>query len=236
MAQSVNNVSQPPYSAPLVNNDGTIHKAWAIWIRDMYRRVAFKGGNTIDINKEETDESLKGIDDQIDVIDGTLKETIEQVNENTVGISDNKESIATNTENIATNTASIEENKTNITTNSEATQQNATNLTDHEQATTAHGSNGAIVGFNDVATETLNGLVMQMANIADAVQSAVEITQADPIDAPAAYSQTHAQSVVDLTKANKAGINQLVSDFNDAVNVLNQLLANSKTSGQMNGN
>ena len=72
-----------------------------------------------------------------------------------------------------------------------------------------------------------------MDSISDAVDSTVNITTADIGAAPTAYDQAYTQSVTDLTNENKAAINQLASDLNDAIAVLNNLLAESKTSGQM---
>lgn len=86
---------------------------------------------------------------------------------------------------------------------------------------------------DDLATELLVGLVKRMASIADAVDSSVDIVTPDIGSAPATYDQSYTQSVTDLTNENKAAINQLASDLNDAIAVLNNLLAESKSSGQM---
>jgi methyl-accepting chemotaxis protein len=86
---------------------------------------------------------------------------------------------------------------------------------------------------DDLATELLVGLVKKMADIADAVDSSVNIATPDIGSAPATYDQAYTQSVTDLTNESKAAINQLASDLNDAIAVLNNLLAESKTSGQM---
>ena len=70
-----NLVSQPPLMIPVADANGTLSKAWAIWFRDLYRRVAYKGGNAID--------------DNLDLIDGTidtLDETIAQVLLNVIAI------------------------------------------------------------------------------------------------------------------------------------------------------
>tara|TARA_R110002073_G_scaffold614_2_gene4878 strand:- start:559 stop:1143 length:585 start_codon:yes stop_codon:yes gene_type:complete len=127
----------------------------------------------------------------------------------------------------------VDDHEIRITTNSESIQLNATNLSNHELLEEAHGSNGNIVGFDDLADETTQGLVKRMTALADAVASTVEVVQADASAAPATYSQAHSQELVDLSNANKAAINTLVTDFNNAVTVLNNLIARSKTSGQM---
>ena len=203
MAQNL--VSQPPLNTPIVDSSGLASRSFAIWMRDIYRRTAYKGGNAIDDNKAETAEELI-------CINGTLEETIVQVNINIEGISVNAE---------------------NIDFNGLAIQANAENLVTHEELEEAHGSNGVIVGFNDLADETTQGLVKRMTLLANAVQSTIEVVIADAAAAPVAYSQAHSQSLVDLSNANKAAVNALVTDLNNAIIVLNDLIAKSKASGQM---
>lgn len=182
-----------------MDSNGYPTKAFAIWLRDMYRRTAFKGGNAIDEIKAETDQAL------IDV-NSTLEQTIEAVNQNTIAID-------TNETNIVSNTTAIE---------------------DHVALTEAHGSNGDVVGKDDLATETLVGLVKQMALVSDAVASTVSVDSADIAAAPATYDQTYTDTVKTLSNEMKADINQLVTDVNNAITQINAILANSKTSGQMN--
>lgn len=186
-----NIVSKPPLQVKLTDPNGLMNRAWSTWFRDLYNRVAYKGGNAIDENNEQINESL-------DSTNSTLEQTIEAVNQNKSDINQNKE-----------------------------------NLTLHEELEEAHASNGKIVGFNDLAEESVVGLVARMALIANAVETTVDITTADIGAAPAAYDQAYTQLVTDLTNENKAAINQLASDLNDAIAVLNNLLAESKTSGQM---
>ena len=219
-----NLVSQPPLNTPLVDGNGMPTRALSIWMRDVYRRVAYKGGNAIDDNKAETDEALIGIG-------STLEETIAQVNQNIENIS-----------------------------------LNAENLENHEALEEAHGSNGNIVGFNDLATVLLVGLVNQMALVNDAVDSTVSVDSPDATistvsvdspsiaSAPATYDQAFTDTIVTLvnelksdtnqlvsdvnpsaTLSNelKADVNQVVTDINASIAQLNELLANSKTSGQM---
>jgi hypothetical protein len=217
-----NLASQPPLTTAIVDNGGVLSRAWAIWFRDIYNRTSYKGGNAIDSSIE------------------SLDELITQVNLNIQNIQTNAENIATNAENIAINAKAIEQNAQDIAKNAEDILTNAnaistvaSNLNTHVIATEAHGSNGDIVGFNDTATELLYGLVKRMANISDAVTTSVNIATADIGSAPATYDQGYTQSVTDLTNENKAAINQLASDFNDAVTVLNNLLSESQTADQM---
>lgn len=192
--QNENLVSQPPLNIPVLDSNGMINRTWAIFFRDVYKRIAYKGGNAID-----------DLDGELDGTIATLEEVIDQVLINIIDISGNTDNIETNAENLAT----------------------------HEDLEAAHSSNGKIVGFDDLADETTQGLVKRMELISDAVDSTVNVAIADAAAAPAAYSQVHTQSLVDLSNANKAAINTLVTDLNNAVTVLNDLIAKSKTSGQM---
>ncbi len=54
MSERENIVSTPPLTSAIVNNDGKLTRAWAIWFRDIFDRVANKRGNAIDENEEET--------------------------------------------------------------------------------------------------------------------------------------------------------------------------------------
>lgn len=200
-----NLVSQPPLTTPMLEANGMPSRAWSVWFRDLYRRTSYKGGNAIDENKAETDEDLL-------IVTATLEETIVQVNVNIEDISVNADNIGLNALAIQANTDALEE---------------------HELLEIAHGSNGEIVGFLDLADETTVGLVKRMTLLADAIASTVSVVVADVSAAPAAYSQAHSQELVDLSNANKAAINTLVTDFNNTVTVLNNLIARSKTSGQM---
>jgi len=189
-----NLVSKPPLQVKITDQNGLISRAWSIWIRDIYRRVSYKGGNSID-------ESI--------------------------------EDIAANSEGIIENALAIAENSDNIEANAQEIVLLANGIDAHINASKAHGSNGNIVGFNDIADELFVGLVKRMASIADAVDTTVNISTADIGTAPATYDQAYTQSVTNLTNENKAAINQLASDLNNAIAVLNNLLAESKTSGQM---
>ena len=227
--KTANLVSKPPLQVKMIDDNGLIHRAWSVWFRDIFTRVAYKGGNSIDDNIKDIEDLVKAVELNI------------------LAITENKEAIELNTENIKINADNIEENTLAIIQNALAIAENATNiannaaailllsniLNSHINASSAHNSNGDIVGFNDLADETTDGLVKRMALIADAVDSLVNITTADIGPAPAAYDQSYTQLVADLTNENKAAANQLSTDLNAAIAVINNLLAESKTSGQM---
>ncbi len=224
-----NLVSKPPLQVRLIDQNGLMNRAWSVWFRDLYRRVAYKGGNSIDDNIEDIDQLVAAVEANIIAIAANKKE----IEANALAIAQNAEDIAANSEAIVQNALAIAQNANDIANNAEAIVLLANSLDTHVNASQAHGSNGDIVGFNDTATESTVGLVARMASIADAVETTVDIITADIGAAPAAYDQAYTQSVTDLTNENKAAINQLASDLNDAIAVLNNLLAESKTSGQM---
>lgn len=224
-----NLVSKPPLQVKITDQNGLISRAWSIWIRDIYRRVSYKGGNSIDENIEDIDELVAAVESNVIAIAANA----EAIEENALAIAQNAEDIAANTEAIIQNALAIAENAANIEANAQAILLLSNSLDAHVNASQAHGSNGDIVGFNDVADELFVGLVKRMASIADAVDTTVNISTADIGTAPATYDQAYTQSVTNLTNENKAAINQLASDLNNAIAVLNNLLAESKTSGQM---
>ncbi len=224
-----NLVSKPPLQVKLIDQNGLMNRAWSVWFRDLYRRVAYKGGNSIDENIEDIDDLVAAVEANIIAI-AANKDSIE---ENALAIAQNAEDIATNSEAIIQNALAIAQNTANIAANAQAIVLLANSLDNHVNASQAHSSNGDVVGFNDLADEATVGLVKRMASIADAFDSTVNITTADIVAAPATYDQAYTQLVTDLTNENKAAINQLASDLNDAIAVLNNLLAESKTSGQM---
>lgn len=219
MATSVNNVAQPPLVSPIVDSEGKLNRAWASWFRDLYRRVAYKGGNSIDDNAD-------AIDGTID----TLEEVINQVLLNVIDINQNEQDIANNAQGISSNAQGIGQNADDIST--------------HTGASAAHGSNGAIIGANDLATLLLAGLVKKMEQVADAVNatgSPVSVTSPDATAAPVAYDQVQVETIVVLANETKADVNTLVTNLNTVVTEvnaivtqLNDLIAKSKTAGQMN--
>lgn len=127
--------------------------------------------------------------------------------------------VDTNTENIATNTANI--------------QANADNLQTHEDDTSAHGVTGNNVGTEDYAQLAIGGVVLLAALVSDAIDSTATIDTADVGDAPATYLQTYAQEQTDLINETKAAHNQLVTDLNSSIAVINSTLAAMIAAKQM---
>tara|TARA_R110002012_G_scaffold262505_1_gene444805 strand:+ start:2750 stop:3676 length:927 start_codon:yes stop_codon:yes gene_type:complete len=102
MVDEKNIVSQPPLTTPIIDQGGNPSKAWAIWFRDIYNRVSYKGGNAIDDNS--------------DLIEGTidtLEEAILQILQNVSDIADNADAIEQNAEDIQQNAEDIATNAQN---------------------------------------------------------------------------------------------------------------------------
>lgn len=105
-----NIVSKPPLNTSMVEKNGKPSKTWAIWFRDLYTRTSYKGGNSIDENKEFA-ESIES--DLIDT-NSSLEETVEAVNINIVDIAVNEQDISDNKDLIGINIDDIETNETAI--------------------------------------------------------------------------------------------------------------------------
>lgn len=107
-----------------------------------------------------------------------------------------------------------------------------TNLAAHVGAQSAHGATGDIVGADDYCTATVGGTVLLAEAQADAVSSTVAVTSPDAGAAPAAYTQAQMAQVVALVNELKADLTQTVSDLNDAIAVINNMLATERTAKQ----
>lgn len=125
-----NLVSKPPLQVKLIDQNGLMNRAWSVWFRDLYRRVAYKGGNSIDENIEDIDDLIAVVEQNIIAI-AENKEAIEL---NAEGIAQNAEDIAANTEAIIQNTLAIAENAEDIADNAAAIAQNITNIANNAQA------------------------------------------------------------------------------------------------------
>lgn len=97
-------------------------------------------------------------------------------------------------------------------------------LTTHEALTSAHGVTGNNVGTEDYASSLIGGVVLEAANVTDAVASTVSVVSPDATDLP---------TVLTLANETKADVNQLVTDLNNAIAQLNAFLAANQTSKQM---
>lgn len=108
----------------------------------------------------------------------------------------------------------------------------------HNNSITEHGVLGINVGTGNFADEfgLLAGVVHRTVNLPDAANPTGTVTQADPANAPPAYSQTNMQATIDLAKANKVGINTTISEYDTFIDdKFNALLALMITALQMSG-
>lgn len=94
-------------------------------------------------------------------------------------------------------------------------------------------ASGQLVGNTDFAILNVAGVVKRMQNVSDAIESTATITLSNISGAPALYSQSHSQKLVDMANSTKSRHNELKGDLNLAIIQLNKLLANLVTSGQM---
>jgi uncharacterized protein YbjQ (UPF0145 family) len=107
----------------------------------------------------------------------------------------------------------------------------ADDLADHVDASVAHGATGDIVGNLDYATALVGGVVFEAVAVADAVDSAISpITSVGA--AGAAYVQAYAQSQTDAINTLANDLQTLQANFNDAVAVINLILATERTAKQ----
>lgn len=124
-------------------------------------------------------------------------------------------------------------NTSGIATNVIAIQTNTDNLQVHENSASAHGVIGSNVGTGDYAQLAIGGTVLLSSLVSDAIDSTATIATVDIGSAPATYDQAYAQSQTDLINETKAAHNQLVTDLNSSIAVINSTLAAMIAAKQM---
>ena len=135
--------------------------------------------------------------------------------------------------NIADNLVLINQNIIDIDLNRIDIDLNTANLAAHIADDSAHGVTGVVVGTEDYCTDLIGGVVLLMDIVADAVDSTAEVTIADLLSAPVGYDQAYTDLQSDLINDLKAKHNTMLTDLNDAIAQLNELIANSKAAKQM---
>lgn len=204
-----NLVSQPPLQVPLADANGNISKAWSIWFRDLYRRVAYKKSNAIDDNKKETDESINGINTNLENIDdgllgigSTIELIIEAVNDNETTMNNHigAESAHGSNGNI-------------IGSNDTATVSVAGLVKMMALVVDAVNATSSVVSIDSPDATTAPGAYDQTQ-----IESIVTLANETKVDVN--------QLVTDM--------NTVVSEVNAIVTQLNSVITNSKTAGQMN--
>ena len=108
---SPNIVAQPPLTNPVLDASGKFDRAWAIWFRDVYKRVAYKGGNAIDDNTL----LIEGLQEQIDINADNIEANALAIDANSLAIAANVLAIEANALAILANTGLINDNAEDIT-------------------------------------------------------------------------------------------------------------------------
>ncbi len=98
---------------------------------------------------------------------------------------------------------------------------NAQNLSTHTSSATQHGATGDIVGNENFAQASIGGVVLLASKVDELTQNTVNV-----VNAPAAYDQAHAQSLVDA-------INSLASKQNDIIGKINEFIQSQQNAKQM---
>ena len=101
---------------------------------------------------------------------------------------------------------------------------NTKNLSNHTSSKTQHGATGDIVGSEDFAQAAIGGVVLLASKVDELAQNTVNV-----VNAPAAYDQAHAQSLVEA-------INSLASKQNDIIGKINEFIQSQQNAKQMQSN
>ncbi len=102
-----------------------------------------------------------------------------------------------------------------------ASETNAQNLSAHTSSKTQHGASGDIVGNENFAQAAIGGVVLLASKVDELTQNTVSVA-----NAPAEYSQEHAQSLV-------TAINSLASKQNDIIGKINEIIQSQQNAKQM---
>lgn len=92
----------------------------------------------------------------------------------------------------------------------------------HIQSRTAHGVKGRNVGTEDFASTVVGGVVKQASAFTAAEETTAEASTVEVGSAPAAYNQAYTQELADQCNENTARINTLITDFNQAIERMNE--------------
>lgn len=91
----------------------------------------------------------------------------------------------------------------------------------HIQSRTEHGVKGRNVGTEDFATQVVAGVVKQAASMEEAEETSAEPSSVEIAAAPSSYNQAYIQGLAEQVNGNTQRINQVIADFNAAVEQLN---------------
>ena len=177
-----------------------------------------------DIKREHPNWSKTAIDDyfykqsNINTMALLSDDQTDKIEKNTQDIETNKENIETNAENLANHinkesgahaASAISYDNTDSGLVAEDSQaaidEGDFDLKTHEALTSAHGVTGNNVGTEDYASSSIGGVVLEAANVVDAIESTVSVDSPDATDLA---------TVITLANETKADLNQLVTDLN----------------------
>lgn len=210
-------VDPPPVSGSIADRNGNPTPFFRNFMRDLWRRTSDPRGNAIETAAQLAAQA-KLVGDN--ALEGAT-------------IADNKAESAQSTANSVGETAS--EAAELAGTAGETAVLAADAIVEHRELETAHGSNGAIAGINDLpgdADTTTAGLVKQAANIADAANTTATIS-GTVASVGGSYNQTEVQAIVDQVNALTTQLDQLITDYDTLAGKYNSLLAEMQTAGQM---
>ena len=177
-----------------------------------------------DIKREHPNWSKTAIDDyfykqsKINTKALLSDDQTDKIEKYTQDIETNKENIETNAENLANHinkesgahaASAISYDNTDsglVAEDSQAAIDEVDfDLKTHEALTSAHGVTGNNVGTEDYASSSIGGVVLEAANVVDAIESTVSVDSPDATDLA---------TVITLANETKADLNQLVTDLN----------------------
>lgn len=101
----------------------------------------------------------------------------------------------------------------------------------HIKSRNAHGVKGRNVGNEDYANTVIAGVVKQAAAFTAVSETKVEPSTVEIAAAPAAYNQAYTQELADQCNLNTTRINSLITDFNQAVEKMNEWRGKLITAG-----
>ena len=169
-------------------------------------------------------EATKTAGDEASEANGTANETKELIEANNQKIEQLSETVEGQESAINQSDANSRSALKKANESIEKSETNAQNLSTHTSSSTQHGATGDIVGNEDFAQAAIGGVVLLASKVDELTQNTVNVA-----NAPAAYDQAHAQSIVEA-------INSLASKQNDIIGKINEFIQSQQNAKQMQSN
>ena len=169
-------------------------------------------------------EATKTAGDEASEANGTANETKELIEANNQKIEQLSETVEGQESAINQSDANSRSALKKANESIEKSETNAQNLSTHTSSSTQHGATGDIVGNEDFAQAAIGGGVLLASKVNELTQNTVNV-----VNAPAAYDQAHAQSLVEA-------INSLASKQNDIIGKINEFIQSQQNAKQMQSN